>query len=48
MKFLKMAKPTGGDKRERRKEQKSREEKRQQMKVLVKYIDKDYAQTKER
>ncbi|KAK3318064.1 cation channel-like protein [Apodospora peruviana] len=45
LKELKKMKPKG-DKRERRKEQKRIDSKRQHLKVLVKYIDKDYADTK--
>lgn len=40
------AKPPGSDKQERKKEAKRLEEKRQQLKVLVKYIDKDYEHIK--
>lgn len=46
MKVLKKAKATKGDKRKRKKEEKRIETKRQHLRVLVKYIDKDYADTK--
>jgi hypothetical protein len=48
MKELKRAKAQKGDKHERRREQKRLESKRQHLKVLVKYIDKDYAEIKNR
>lgn len=48
MKDLKKAKPTKGDKHERRKEQKRIESKRQHLKILIQYIDKDYADIKKR
>jgi len=46
LKELKKIKVTKGDKHDRKKEQKRIESKRQHLKVLVKYIDKDYADTK--
>ncbi|KAK4121562.1 hypothetical protein N657DRAFT_577644 [Parathielavia appendiculata] len=46
MKELKKAKPAKGDKHERKKEQKRIETKRQHLKVLIKYINKDYADVK--
>ncbi|KXX79222.1 hypothetical protein MMYC01_205635 [Madurella mycetomatis] len=46
MKELKKTKATKGDKHDRKKEQKRIESKRQHLKVLVKYIDKDYADVK--
>ncbi|KAH6612953.1 hypothetical protein B0J18DRAFT_470298 [Chaetomium sp. MPI-SDFR-AT-0129] len=46
MKELKKIKVTKGDKHDRKKEQKKVKSKRQHLKVLVKYIDKDYADTK--
>ncbi|OAA67111.1 aaa family ATPase [Niveomyces insectorum RCEF 264] len=45
VKALKKAKPSG-DKKARKKEQKRNEKKRRQLKVLVKYIDKDYEAVK--
>lgn len=48
MKQLKREKPTGASKHERKNGQKRIENKRQHLKVLVKYIDKDYAQVKKR
>jgi hypothetical protein len=48
MKQLKKQKATGSDKRERKKEQKRIDDKRQHLKVLIKYINKDYAQVKNR
>jgi hypothetical protein len=48
LKELKKAKATKGDKRERKKEQKRIEQKRQHLRVLVKYINKDYADIKNR
>lgn len=48
LKELKKAKPPKGDKHDRKKEQKRLETKRQHMKVLIKYVDKDYAETKNR
>ena len=48
LKELKKAKPPKGDKHGRKKEQKRLETKRQHLKVLIKYIDKDYAETKNR
>jgi 5'-deoxynucleotidase YfbR-like HD superfamily hydrolase len=48
MKQLKKEKATAADKRERKRQQKRIEEKRQHLKVLVKYLDKDYAQVKNR
>jgi hypothetical protein len=48
MKELKKAKATKGDKHERKKEQKRIESKRQHLKVLIKYINKDYADVKNR
>ncbi|KAK4097689.1 cation channel-like protein [Parathielavia hyrcaniae] len=46
LKELKKAKPTKGDRRERKKEKKRIETKRQHLKVLVKYVNKDYADVK--
>ncbi|KAL2018379.1 hypothetical protein VTK56DRAFT_914 [Thermocarpiscus australiensis] len=46
LKELKKAKAKKGDKHERKKEQKRIELKRQHLKVLVRYIDKDYADVK--
>ena len=46
MKDLKKAKPSGTDKRERKKQQKRIEGKRQHLKILIKYSDKDYEQVK--
>ena len=46
IKELKKAKPPKGSKSERKKEQKRIKLRRQHLKVLVKYIDKDYADTK--
>lgn len=48
MKVLKKLKATKGDKHERKKEQKRIETKRQHLKVLIKYINKDYADVKNR
>jgi hypothetical protein len=48
LKELKKTKATKGDKRERKKEQKRIETKRQHLRVLVKYVNKDYADTKNR
>lgn len=48
LKDLKKTKPPKGDKHERKKQQKRIDTKRQHLKVLVKYIDKDYADTKKR
>lgn len=47
-KELKKTKATKGDKQERKKEQKRIEQKRQHLRVLVKYINKDYADIKNR
>jgi hypothetical protein len=47
MKQLKKTKPKG-DKQERKKEQKRIELKCKHLKVLIKYIDKDYADIKNR
>ncbi|KAK3943231.1 hypothetical protein QBC46DRAFT_361966 [Diplogelasinospora grovesii] len=46
LKELKNEKPSKGDKHERKKEQKRIETKRQHLKVLIKYIDRDYADVK--
>ncbi|KAL2260434.1 hypothetical protein VTK26DRAFT_5547 [Humicola hyalothermophila] len=46
MRELKKTKASKGDKHERKKEQKRIETKRQHLKVLIKYIDKDYAEIK--
>lgn len=46
LKELKKAKPSGADKHERKKQQKRIDGKRQHLKILVKYIDKDYDQVK--
>lgn len=46
-KFLKHAKPAGDSKQERKKNQKRLNEKQKHLKVLLKYLDKDYAATKE-
>lgn len=48
LKALKKERPSAKDKHERKKEQKNIEMKRQHLKVLVKYLDKDYADTKKR
>lgn len=48
LKQLKKMKAVGGDKSERKKEQKRIDGKYQQLKVLIKYIDKDYAHIKKR
>lgn len=48
LKELKNAKATKGDRKERKKEQKRIEQKRQHLRVLVKYINKDYADIKNR
>ena len=51
LKELKKTKATKGDKRDKRdrkKEQKRIDTKRQHLRVLVKYVDKDYADTKNR
>lgn len=47
MKELKKAKPEGETKKERKKDQKRIDDQRRQMRVLVKYLDKDYAKIKE-
>jgi hypothetical protein len=47
-KALKREKPSGSDKHERKKQQKQIEAKRRHLKVLIKYIDKDYADIKKR
>ncbi|POR34752.1 ATPase family AAA domain-containing protein 3B [Tolypocladium paradoxum] len=47
LKHLKRAKPAGDDKKERKKNRARLESKRKQLKVLIKYLDKDYAKTKE-
>ena len=46
LKELKKVKPSKGDKHERRKEQKRIDSKRQHLKILIQYIDKDYADVK--
>jgi hypothetical protein len=46
-KGLKKAKPKGEDKQARKKDKKKIETKQQHLKVLLKYIDKDYAKVKE-
>jgi hypothetical protein len=48
MKALKKEKPSSNDKHERKKQQKHIDAKRGHLKVLIKYIDKDYADTKKR
>ncbi len=48
MRGLKNAKPSSSDKHSRRKEQKRIENKRQHLKILIKYIDKDYDSVKNR
>lgn len=48
MKSLKKVKPTKGGKRDRKKEKKRIETKRQHLKVLLRYLDKDYAETRNR
>jgi hypothetical protein len=48
LKELKNEKPSKGDKHERKKEQKRIDTKRQHLKVLIKYIDRDYADVKKR
>ena len=45
-KALKELEPEGDCKRERKKNQKRLDDKRKQIKVLIKYLDKDYAETK--
>ncbi len=47
-KVLKKLKASKGDKHERKKEQKRIETTRQHLKVLIKYINKDYADIKKR
>ncbi|KND91654.1 ATPase family AAA domain-containing protein 3B [Tolypocladium ophioglossoides CBS 100239] len=47
LKHLKRAKPPGDDKKERKKNGARLESKRKQLKVLIKYLDKDYAKIKE-
>ncbi|KAH7163542.1 hypothetical protein B0J13DRAFT_38711 [Dactylonectria estremocensis] len=46
-KFLKRAKPAGENKQERKRNQKRLGDKRKQLKVLLKYLDQDYAATKQ-
>lgn len=46
LKELKKTKPSSEDKHERKKEQKRIDSKRQHLKILVQYIDKDYAEIK--
>ncbi|KAF7544885.1 hypothetical protein G7Z17_g9606 [Cylindrodendrum hubeiense] len=46
-KSLKHTKPAGDNKKERKKNQKRLDEKRKHLKVLLKYLDQDYAATKE-
>jgi len=48
LKELKKSKPPKGDKHERKKQQKRLDSKRLHLRVLIKYIDKDYADTKKR
>ena len=48
MKTLKRARPSKGNKHERKKEEKRLKSKRQHLKILLKYIDKDYAVVKAR
>lgn len=47
LKHLKRAKPAGEDRKERKKNGTRLESKRKQLKVLIKYLDKDYAKTKD-
>ena len=47
-KQLKKGKPSGTDKHDHKKEQKRLENKRKHLKVLVRYIDKDYETVKNR
>ncbi|KAF4507755.1 hypothetical protein G6O67_004218 [Ophiocordyceps sinensis] len=47
LKHLKKARPAGDDKKERKKNRTRLESKRKQLKVLIKYLDKDYAKVKE-
>jgi hypothetical protein len=46
-KQLKKAKPTGDTKEDRKKSRKTNEKKRKQLKVLIKYLDTDYAKVKD-
>ena len=48
LKELKKAKPTGASKKERKKDEKRNFMKRKALKILVKYIDHDYATIKKR
>jgi hypothetical protein len=48
MKELKKVKLSKGDRHERKKEQKRTDSKRQHLKILIQYIDKDYADVKKR
>lgn len=48
MKVLKKSQPTSKDKHERKKQAKHIETARKHLKVLVKYLDKDYADIKKR
>ncbi|OAA46148.1 ATPase, AAA-type, core [Metarhizium rileyi] len=47
LKTLKDVEPAGGERRERKKNQQRLDSKRKQLKVLIKYLDKDYAKVKE-
>ncbi|PHH80034.1 hypothetical protein CDD82_2018 [Ophiocordyceps australis] len=47
LKALRKAKPAGDDKKERKKNQIRLKNKRKQLKVLIQYLDSDYAKTKE-
>ncbi|PHH63753.1 hypothetical protein CDD81_5518 [Ophiocordyceps australis] len=47
LKALKKAKPAGDDKKERKKNRIRLKSKRKQLKVLIQYLDSDYAKTKE-
>ncbi|XP_044717467.1 ATPase family associated with various cellular activities (AAA) domain-containing protein [Hirsutella rhossiliensis] len=47
LKHLKKARPAGDNKKERKKNRTRLENKRKQLKVLIKYLDKDYAKVKE-
>ncbi|PHH92424.1 hypothetical protein CDD83_7493 [Cordyceps sp. RAO-2017] len=47
LRHLKKARPAGEDKKERRKNRTRLKSKRKQLKVLIKYLDKDYAKIKE-
>lgn len=48
VKALKKGKPGGSSKKERKREEKRIDMQRRHLKVLVKYLDKDYAEVKKR